>query len=145
RNDWNPCFLLATGSVTCWEPRTKKAKPMPGLAKLRSIDSWAYNEWCYVKDTGAIECSGDHAGDLGKTLPTYADAIDVVRVEQDTACVLRQGGVMSCFGRPEAGAAKYPKRADQISDRCVRAEDKVSCFAYSESAGEWTWLPQKLD
>lgn len=144
RNDRNPCFLLATGSVTCWDERAKKPKPVPGLAKLRSIDNWAYNEWCYVTDIGAIRCSGDHAEDLGKALPTYPDAIDVVRVEQDTACVLRQGGVMSCFGRPE-GAAKYPKRADQISERCVRADDTISCFAWSESASEWTWQPQKLD
>lgn len=145
RNDWNPCFLLASGSVTCWARLKKTVTPVPQLAKLRSIDRWAYNEWCYVKDTGAIECSGDHVDDLGKSLPTYPDALDVVRVEQGTACVLRQGGVMSCFGRPEGGSDKYPNRADEISDRCVRADNTVSCFAYSESAGEWTWQPQKLD
>lgn len=144
-HEWNPCFLLASGSVTCWDRHEKKATAMPGLAKLRSIDRWAYNEWCYVKDTGAIECSGDHVDDLGKTLPSYPDALDVVRVEQDTACVLRKGGEMSCFGRPEGGASKYPTRADQIDDRCLRSGDAVSCFAWSESASEWTWQPKQLD
>lgn len=145
KSDWNPCFLLATGSVTCWDRQTKKANTFPGLSKLRSIDSWGYNEWCYVKDTGAIECSGDHESDLGKTLPSYPDALDVVRVEQDIACVLRQGGVMSCFGRPESGAEKYPTRADEISERCVRAGDTVSCYAWSDAASAWTWQPHKLD
>ncbi len=145
RNDWNPCFLLKTGSVTCWSERDKKATPVEGLPKVRAIDNWAYSEWCYVKDTGAIECSGDHVDDLGKTLPSYPDVLDVVRVEQDTVCALRQGGVMSCFGRPEGSATRYPTRADQITDRCIRAGDTVSCFAYSESASEWTWQPKKLD
>lgn len=111
----------------------------------RSIDDWAYGEWCYVRDTGAIECSGDHADDLGKTLPTYADAIEVVRVEQSVACVLRKGGEMSCFGRPEGGADRYPKRADQISEKCLRSGDAVSCFAWSESASEWMWQPRAVD
>lgn len=141
-DQWNPCFLLATGSVSCW--KDKKLTAVPGLAKLRAIDSWAYNEWCYVRDTGAIECSGDHADDLGKTLPSYADAIDVVRVDQSVACVLRQGGVNTCFGRPEGGAEKWPKRADQITEQCVRGGDGVTCYAWSASSTEWLWQPKKL-
>ena len=88
---WEPCFLLASGSVTCWDKHEKKSAPIRGLPKLRAIDnrSWGADEWCYVTEAGAVGCSGADVDESRKTLPRYSDSVDIVRTEQDTVCVLR--------------------------------------------------------
>ncbi|HTL37997.1 MAG TPA: hypothetical protein VL326_32925 [Kofleriaceae bacterium] len=144
--EWAACFVLTNGSVACWDDRTRKLAPEPGLSDVRFLDRWAYNEWCYVRDKdGQIVCTGEHANDLGPQLPAFADAVGVSRVAQSVACVFRKGGAISCFGTYADEIARLPARGDQLYDvgtlACVRAGDAVSCRPWGAETWDGRALP----
>lgn len=146
--EWEPCFVLANGSVSCWDERAARLAPVSALTGVRSLDDWGYNEWCYVRDKdGAIVCTGDHESDLGKQLPVFPDAISVSRVEQSIACAARKSGELSCFGTYADAIAKLPTTGDQIFleglTACMRRGGDIACRPWAEETWNARALPAK--
>jgi len=138
--EWQPCFVLASGSISCLETGT--LKPVQGLSKVKAFSDWGYNEFCTLHENNRIRCLDASDRQRYGAAKVHPDALDVIRLEQSAGCVKRKGDVLTCFGAPHV-TRDLPRRVHQIflqGQECLRTDDQVSC----RERGEDEWVARNV-